>query len=357
MMRGRTMSAVVVTPEGGLRVDAAPYPVLVEPDDAIVRITTSAICGSDLHLRHGRIPGMRVGSVVGHEYVGVVEQVGPDARGLAPGDRVLGSFMVPCGTCWACLRGAFGRCPTHRILGYGQYTGDLDGAQAEAVRVPRAALSLRPLTTGAAEQLTDEQVLPVGDVLTTGYDCAAEGRITAGDVVMVQGLGPVGLFALQSALLFEPGLVIAVDPLADRRDRAARLGAVALDPGEVDIPSAVRDRTSGTGADVVLECVGALPALEQALAAVRPGGRVSVVGIYSEPTWTTALNVHFARGVELKLCGTANVVGLWESTLSLVADGTIDTSGVVSHSLPLEQADDGYARLEAGEAFKVLLTP
>lgn len=350
------MLAVTWHGPADLRIDEVPEPRIQDPADAIVQVTTAAICGSDLHLWHGKIPGMRVGSPIGHEYVGVVIDTGHDVTGVAVGDRVLGSFMIPCGTCWACRASDFGRCPTHRVLGFGAYTGDLDGAQAEQVRVPHASLALRRLD-GDLGGLSDAAVLPAGDVLTTGWDCAVEGHIRAGDTVVVQGLGPVGLCAVRAAQHLGAAHVHGVDPDPARRARAEKLGASAIDPTGDHPATVLLAATAGRGADVVLDCVGSLPALEQALSTVRPGGRVSCIGILAEPAWTTAVNVHFARGIEVKFCGTANVIGRWDETLRLVGSGTFDTEGLVTHRLPLRDALTGYQELLTGKAMKVLLIP
>lgn len=337
---------------GALQVEDVPRPVLTHPDEAVVRITTSAICGSDLHIARGLVPGMREGSVVGHEYVGVVERIGRDVVGIEEGDRVLGSCMVPCGQCPSCAAGAFGRCPSHRVLGYGAYTGDLDGAQAEYVKVPSASIALKPLR-GPNALLADERVLPVGDVLTSGLEVAVSGHIAPGHLVVVLGLGPVGLFAVQAALLFDPVLVIGVDPHPSRRAKAQALGAVAVSSPD----EAMRQSPDGRGADVLLECAGGVVALEQALALVRPGGRVSVIGVQSEMQWTTVLAAHFARGIEIKFCGTANIVGLWDRALALLQEGSLRTEPIISHVLALDDAIEAYALLHDGSALKVLLRP
>lgn len=337
---------------GSVHLEEVPRPTLTGPDEALVRITTSAICGSDLHVARGLVPGMREGSVVGHEYVGVVEEIGRDVAGFEEGERVLGSCMIPCGRCHACRSREFGRCPSHKVLGYGTYTGDLDGAQTEYVKVPSATLALKPLR-GPHALLPDEHVLPLGDVLTSGLDVALSGRIAAGHTVVVQGLGPVGLFALQAALLFNPAVVIGVDPNPRRRLKAQALGAATAASFEE-----VLTRTpGGLGADVVLECAGGVASLEQSLATCRPGGRVSVIGVQSEMQWTTVLAAHFARGIEIKLCGTANIVGLWDRAFTLLEDGSFHVEPVISHVLPLGDALEGYALLQAGEALKVLLRP
>lgn len=338
----------VVYRGGQLELDEVLRPTLLAPTDAVVQISTAAICGSDLYIKHNRFPGVRDGSVVGHEFVGHVVATGDRVNGLREGDRVVGSCMVPCGTCAACARKDFGRCVTLRVYGCGIWTGDLDGAQTEYIRVPNAALSLKLIP----DTLSDAAALPLGDVLASGLDAARRGRIQEGDTVIVHGLGPVGLFAVQAALLDKPARVIGVDPDAARRQLAEEFGATTLAD-----PAKISELTDGGGADVGIDCVGALPALEQALGSLRPGGRLSVIGQYPEMEWTTAVAIHMQRGVELAFCGTANVVGLWDHALELVESGDVVSDLKNTVTLPLEQALDGYAAVEAHSAVKVLLTP
>jgi threonine dehydrogenase-like Zn-dependent dehydrogenase len=347
------MKAVVYLGDGGVRVDDVPKPSIEEPGDALVRITTAAICGSDLHVVHGRIPGMTSGKVLGHEFTGTVEEVGSGVSRFAPGDRVLGSFTIPCGECWYCRRRLFSRCVDQRVFGYGAFFGDLDGAQAEYVRVPNADLALHAIEA----QLGDEQVLFAGDIFTTGLEVAAEGRIEAGDTVVVLGCGPVGLMAASAARAFHPERILAVDTVPDRLAAAARLGAEPVDATRVDVPTYVGERTGDRGADVVLECVGAIAALDSAVDAVRRGGRVSVIGVHSDPEWTVALNIVFVKAVDIKFCGTANIVGRWDQALELIRDGTANPSAIISHRLSLDDAQHGYELFESREALKVVLTP
>src|SRR5438445_9061624 len=195
------MRAVTFHDVGRLDLEDVPKPAIVEPTDALLRVTTTAICGSDLHVLHGRIPGMMPGSILGHEFIGIVEEVGPEVKGVQAGDRMLASFTIPCGRCWYCRQKMWNRCPDNRVFGYGAFLGDINGGQAEYVRVPSADICLHSIE----DSLSDEQALFAGDVFSTGYDAVAEGRIIEGDAVVIQGCGPVGLFAAQAAQLYKPG--------------------------------------------------------------------------------------------------------------------------------------------------------
>jgi threonine dehydrogenase-like Zn-dependent dehydrogenase len=347
------MKAVVYKGDGKVSLEEVPKPSIAEPGDALVRITTTAICGSDLHVLHGRIPGMSAGKVLGHEFVGTVEDAGSAVRRFAPGDRALGSFTIPCGECWYCLRRLFSRCVDQRIFGYGAFFGDLDGAQAEYVRVPNADLALHAIDP----QAEDEQVLFAGDIFTTGLEVAAEGRIEAGDTVVVLGCGPVGLMAVSAARTFRPERILAVDTVPSRLAIAEQMGAEPVDAARVDVPTFVGERTGDRGADVVLECVGAIAALDSALDSVRRGGRVSVIGVHSDPEWTVGLNIVFVKAVDIKFCGTANIVGRWDQALELIRDGTANPAAIISHRLPLADAVRGYELFESRQALKVVLTP
>jgi 2-desacetyl-2-hydroxyethyl bacteriochlorophyllide A dehydrogenase len=347
------MRALTFVEIGRVEMADVPRPTVEEPGDALVKITTTAICGSDLHVLNGRIPGMVPGSILGHEFAGVVEECGPEVRNVKPGDRVLASFTIPCGTCWFCHKRLFSRCPDQRVFGYGLFLGDLNGGQTEYVRVPNADICLRKID----DAVSDETVLFAGDIFTTGYDCAVEGRIEEGDVVVVQGCGPVGLMAVQAARSFKPSVIYAVDTVAQRLEMAQGFGAIPVDASAVHVPSHIQDHTGGRGADVLLECVGAIPALTGAIDVVRAGGRISVIGVYSEPEMEFPLNLTFVKGIDLKFCGTANIVGRWDDAMSLITSGAADPASIISHRLPLEDAVRGYELFAAREAMKVVLTP
>jgi threonine dehydrogenase-like Zn-dependent dehydrogenase len=347
------MRALTFADIGRVEMADVPRPTVEEPTDVVIRVTTTAICGSDLHVLHGRIPGMVPGSILGHEFVGVVEDVGSDVRTVTAGDRVLASFTIPCGACWFCNKRLFSRCPDQRVFGYGMFLGDLNGGQAEYVRVPNADICLRPIDAS----MSDEKVLFAGDIFTTGYDCAVEARIEEGDVVVVQGCGPVGLMAVQAARTFKPSVIYAVDTVAQRLEMAQGFGAVPIDASAVHVPSHVQDHTEGRGADVLLECVGAIPALTGSIDIVRAGGRISVIGVYSEPEMELPLNLTFVKAIDLKFCGTANIVGRWDDALALITSGVADPASIISHRMPLNDAVRGYELFESREAMKVVLTP
>ena len=347
------MRAVTFQDVGQIRVDDIPKPEIQEPTDAILKVTSTAICGSDLHVLHGRIPGMMPGSVLGHEFIGVIESVGSEVKNVREGDRTLASFMIPCGHCWFCGRGMFNRCPDQRVFGYGAFLGDINGGQAEYVRIPAADLCLH----GIDGSLSDEQALFAGDIFTTGYYCAAEANIQEGDVVVVQGCGPVGLFAIQSARIYKPSVIYALDSVDQRLEMAEQFGAVPVNVRNVHAPSFVQDHTGGRGADQVLECVGALQALSQAIDVVRAGGTISVIGVYSEPEFELPMSLVFTKGIDLKMCGTANIVGKWDAVLDLTREGAIDPTAIISHRMKLDQAVEGYRIFEEREALKVVLTP
>jgi threonine dehydrogenase-like Zn-dependent dehydrogenase len=347
------MRALTFADIGRVEMADVPRPAIEDPADVIVRVTNTAICGSDLHVLHGRIPGMAPGSILGHEFTGVVDEVGPAVRSVKPGDRVLASFTIPCGACWFCSRRLFSRCPDQRVFGYGMFLGDINGAQAEYVRVPSADLCLRVIDAS----MSDEKVLFAGDIFTTGYDCAVEGRIQEGDVVVVQGCGPVGLMAVQAARSFKPSVIYAVDTVAQRLEMAQGFGAVPVDASAVHVPSHIQDHTEGRGADVLLECVGAIPALTGAIDVVRAGGRISIIGVYSEPEMELPLNLTFVKAIDLKFCGTANVVGRWDEAMELITSGAADPASIISHRLPLDEAVHGYEIFASREAMKVVLIP
>ncbi len=347
------MRALAFKDFGEVELVDVPKPVLEEATDALVRVTKTAICGSDLHVVHGRIPGMSPGGILGHEFVGVVEAVGSEVRRFAEGDRVVGSFTIPCGDCWYCDRRHFSRCPDQRVFGYGSFFGDIAGAQAEYVRVPAADLVLHSLDPS----LTDEQGIFVGDIFTTGYDCAIEARIEPDDVVAVVGCGPVGLMAILAAQQFAPSKIYAVDTVSQRLEMAQSLGAIPVDANAVHAPSFIQDLTGGRGADAVLECVGAAPALLDCIDIARAGGRISVMGVHSDQELVLPLNTTFLKAITLKFCGTANIVGRWDDALAVLAEGTAHPEAIISHRMSLSDAVLGYELFQRREALKVVLTP
>ncbi|MCA1830109.1 MAG: alcohol dehydrogenase catalytic domain-containing protein [Actinobacteria bacterium] len=347
------MRAVLFEDVGSLRIGDYPDPVVQEPTDAIVRVSTAAICGSDLHLLHGRIPGMRQGSVIGHEVVGTIEAVGDQVARFKAGDRVIASFLIGCGRCWFCAHGEFNGCESIAALGYGLFTGDLDGAQAELVRVPVADLNLHAVDAA----LTDEQVVFAGDILTTAVYIAERARIRHGDVVAVIGAGPVGLFTLMACKAYGPERIYSIDYAEDRLALAESLGAIPVDATKVNPVVELQRVTGERGADVVIECVGQPDAFTTALNAVRAGGAVAVIGVYAELGYDFPLGEIWRRAITIVMGGTCNVQAHWDRALSLVEDGTIDPVPLITHTLPLEEAIKGYQLFESREALKVVLKP
>ncbi len=346
------MRAVVYVDVGKVRVAEVPAPGIREPDDAVVRVTASAICGSDLHFLHGKAP-LDPGEGIGHEAVGVVEAVGPRVERVRAGDRVVVSFVIACGRCWFCARGQTQLCEDFRNLGAGVLGGDLGGAQAELVRVPHADVNLLRVPDG----LDDERALFLGDVLTTGMYGAALGDVGPGDTVAVVGAGPVGLFAAQASLARGAERVLALDLLDDRLALAERIGAEPLDVRARHAQMAVAERTDDRGADVVIEAVGHPAALASAVDVVRRGGRVAVVGMYTSETVEVQVGVWWARALDVRFSGVCPVHAWWETALELVADGRIDPRPIVSHRLALEEAELGYELFDGGRATKVVLLP
>ena len=354
--RSSEMRAVVYAGEGKVRVDDVPQPTLKDPTDAIVKVTHTSICGSDLHLLTGKTPGMNEGSVIGHEFVGTVHESGSDAQGPEPGRRVLGSFLIACGTCAFCGERRFNLCTNRRALGLGTLTGDLNGAQAEYVRVPNAALNLRSLDDGSTS-LSDEDVLFAGDILTTGFYAAHLAEIEPGQTVVVVGAGPVGLCAAAAARARDAH-VIVLDADAHRVGFAReRMGFDAVDVVSQDAFSVVAARTNGALAHAAVDAVGAIPAVKSAIKCVRDGGRVIVVGVYGTERLDLAMGRVWIRGLDLRFSGMGNIQAHWDAALQAVAERRIDPTALITHRLSLDRAEEGYELFASREAMKVVLTP
>lgn len=346
------MRAVVYEDVGKVSVGEIPTPVLMEPGDAILRVTASAICGSDLHFFHGKAP-LDPGETIGHEAIGVVEAIGPAVERFRPGDRAVVSFVIVCGACWFCTSGQTQLCEDFRNLGAGIFGGGLGGAQAEFVRVPAADVNLLHVP----ESMDDERALFLGDVLTTGYYGAAISDIGPSDTVAVVGAGPVGFFCVQAAVALGAAKVLALDLQPDRLRLAEAVGALAIDVRAQHAAMAVAEQTEGRGADVVIEAVGHPSAFETAVDAVRRGGRISVVGMYTSETIEIQAGVWWSRALDLRFAGVCPVHAWWERAMAEVAAGRIDPVPIVSHRLPLEEAPLGYELFDARRATKVLLLP
>ncbi|HEV2796580.1 MAG TPA: zinc-dependent alcohol dehydrogenase [Nocardioides sp.] len=362
------MRAMVYRGPYRVRVEDKPRPSIEHPNDAIVRVQLAAICGSDLHLYHGMMPDTRVGHTFGHEFIGVVDEVGPSVQNLSVGDRVMVPFNIYCGSCFFCARGLFSNChnvnpnatAVGAIYGYSHTTGGYDGGQSEYVRVPFADVgpSIIP------DWLADEDALLMTDALSTGYFGAQIADIREGDTVAVLGAGPVGLYAARSAWLMGAGRVVVVDHLAERLEKAKTFAhAEVVDFTEVaDVVLTMKKLTDHLGFDRVIDAVGAEAdgnltqhltsarfklqggspvALNWAIDGVRKGGTVSVVGaygpIFSSVKFGDALN----KGLTLRM-NQAPVKRQWPRLLEHIRNGYFTPSDIVTHRFPLEDIAEAY---------------
>ena len=325
-----------------------PEPELQAPDDAIVRIDATGVCGSDLHIFHGRVQ-IEPGFTIGHEYVGEVVAAGDAVTRVAVGDRVLGCFQVACGTCWFCRHGHFHKCDGSRTFGHGATLGGLQGTQAELALVPHANLTLRRVP----DNLADEVALFAGDVCGTAYH--ATQAVRPGDTVAVLGLGPVGLSAVQTAFVAGAAHVIAVDSVEERLEMARRFGATAVHLTEQSPKDEVKRLTGGRGVDVAVEAVGDPRALESAIRLTSKAGVVAVIGVYAERC-EVHMGLVWIKSLELQ-SGQANVIGHLDAVLSLLAGGRIDPGPLVTHHMTLADAPEAYAMYDRREALKIVLTP
>jgi threonine dehydrogenase-like Zn-dependent dehydrogenase len=350
------MKAITFQGVGDVRADDVADPKVLEPTDAVLRITTSAICGSDLHPYHGRGGALvQKGAVMGHEFTGIVEDVGIDVREVRGGDRVVAPFSVSCGRCEWCLRRLPSQCATTgRALFGGRFGHIFPGGQAERIRVPFADF----LCHKVPPDMSDDAVLFLGDILSTGFFCAENGAIRPGDAVAVFGAGPVGLLAIQAALLFGPARVFAVDRVDYRLALAEEFGAEPVNLDRGDPAEQLRALTGGWGPDVVLECVGHEVPFAQSIHAVRAGGTVSSVGVYLEPTMGFPAREAFFKDLTLKM-GICNARNYIAPLLPLVRLGKLKPTRIITHTLPLGEAPRGYAIFDRKEdrAIKVMLKP
>lgn len=344
------MRAVTFQAPGEVRLDERPEPELGVPDDAVVAVEATGICGSDLHVYHGRV-GIEPGFTLGHEFVGTVLAAGEAVWRAGVGDRVLGCFQTACATCFFCLRGAYHRCDESRVFGHGAALGGLQGAQADQVLVPRANLTLRRVPDG----MSPDVALFAGDVLGTGYHAVDQVDLRPGERVAVVGLGPVGLCAVQAARGAGAAEVLAIDSVQDRLEMARSFGATPVHLTEDDPRAAAKRATEGRGVDVAVDAVGHPAALDLAVRLTRKDGRISVVGVYAERAevhlglvWIKALSLH---------TGHANVIAHVDPVLDLISAGVLDPAPLVTHHLPLEDAAEAYALYDRREALKIVLTP
>ncbi|WP_330474467.1 zinc-dependent alcohol dehydrogenase [Terrabacter sp. C0L_2] len=382
-----------------VRVTDVPDPVITDTTDAVVRVTSTAICGSDLHLYGVLAPYLQPGDVLGHEFMGIVEEVGPDVATLAVGDRVVVPFNISCGRCWMCQRGLFAQCETTQntrtgkgasLFGYTSLYGSVPGGQAEYVRVPHADFG--PIVV--PDEMPDERFLYLSDILPTAWQAVDYADVNGNDTLVVLGLGPVGQLAVRSALHRGVGRVIGVDLVADRIETARASGAEVLDASDTDVATAVLELTEGRGADGVIDAVGMeahgnpvsekvigaasrlpkpvarqaverfgidrLAALHTAIAAVRRGGTLSISGVYGGMADPMPMMELFDKGLTVRM-GQCHV-RRWSDELLDIVRGDADVlglEGLATHHGNLSDAPDYYRIFQEkqDECLKVVLTP
>jgi threonine dehydrogenase-like Zn-dependent dehydrogenase len=346
------MRALVLNGPNDVRCERVPDAELRDGRSAVVRITRTSICGSDLHLLHATIPTL-AGTIIGHEGVGVVEEVGRDVQRFRKGQRVIVPGVVGCGECDSCRRGYPVGCLNLHQKVFG-FSHELAGAQAELLGVPGADANLWP----APDDLDDEQVLFLTDILPTGFYGAENARIAPGATVVVIGCGPVGLFALLASQLFGPARVVAVDRIPYRLERAAAYGATTIDAGREDVRARVFDLTDGRGADSVIEAVGGADTVTLALDLVAVGGVVSVVGAIIMPDFPFPMGTAFMKDITFRI-GLVNVPRFIGTLIPLIRAGKLDPTALITHRLPLSDGRRAYelfgGRLDG--CVKVALTP
>jgi alcohol dehydrogenase len=344
------MKALVYHGPGQRGWDTVADPTIIDPTDIVVRIDTSTICGSDLHILKGDVPETTPGTVLGHEAVGTVQEIGAGVSTVAVGNRVLLSCISACGRCRFCKEGHYGQC----LGGGGWIFGHLiDGLQAEYARVPFADNSVYKVP----EQLSDEQVLFLADILPTAYEVGVlNGKVSPGDVVAIVGAGPIGLAAILTAGLYTPGHMVAID-LADSRLRSAeQFGAdTTINNGREDARARIMELTDGLGADVAFEAVGVPDTFELAAELIRPGGRVANIGVHGHSA-TLHLERLWTRDVTITtgLVDTHTIPQL----MKLVASGRLDPTVFATHRFALEDtmaAYDAFADASRTNALKVVL--
>jgi threonine dehydrogenase-like Zn-dependent dehydrogenase len=348
---GQLMKAVVLAGDRAVEVTDVADPVLPGPDGLILRVEKAAICGSDLHLYHGILA--TPGTQLGHEFLGTVEEVGPAVGSVKKGQRVLVSGVIGCGHCAACLARDPVVCRNAGTRVFGTSL-ELPGGQAEAVAVPAADASVLALP----DDISDEHALLLTDILPTGYLGAQRADITPGDTVVVIGLGPVGLLAVQSAWLFGPSRILAVDMVPARLARAEQLGAEPVDARDGDTVAQVLDRTGGRGAQAVIEAVGADQSIADAIFCAAPGGTISVIGVNLNFALPIAMPVLLMKRLTLRVT-LASIPSTWEALLPLVARGQLVPDDLFTHRFPLADAAEAYRLFDAREdgVLKVSLTP
>jgi S-(hydroxymethyl)glutathione dehydrogenase / alcohol dehydrogenase len=378
------MRAVTYQGIKDVRVKDVEYPAIHKPDDIIIRLTSTAICGSDLHLIHGMVPNLPENYIIGHEPIGIVEETGPEVTKLKKGDRVIIPFNVSCGECYYCKHDLTSQCDNSNphgesggYFGYSETFGGYPGGQAEYMRVPYA--NFTPFRVPDGCEMEDEKIMFLSDIMPTAYWSVENAGVKEGDTVIVLGCGPVGLLAQKFCWLMGAKRVIAVDYIGYRLEHAKRTNRVETVnfEQEQNIGDHLKEMTQG-GADVVIDCVGmdgkmtpleflatglklhggAMGAIVTAAQAVRKGGTIQLTGAYGSRYNAFPLGDIFNRNVNLRM-GQAPVIPYMWQLYNLVADGKVDPSDIITHRLPLEQAEKGYEFFDTKTdgCIKVVLKP
>lgn len=385
------MKAAVFHKIGDISVDNVDDPKIEQPEDIIIKVTSTAICGSDLHIYDGFVPQLR-DQVLGHEFMGIVEEVGPTVKRVKKGDRVVVPFTVACGHCFFCSQGFHPNCdqsnPEHYgpagnlltqkgggMFGYTDLYGGYEGGQAEYVRVPYGNAGPRIIPDG----LDDDQVLFLTDIFPTGWSAVKWGKVKAGDSVVIFGSGPVGLMAQKAAWLHGAKRVIAVDPLEYRLEKARRLNNVeTINSNDDDLLEKIRSMTDGRGADVAIDAVGmeasrnflekakavlnaekgTMKVIELCTEAVRRSGTISVVGVYASPYDNFPVHRIFDKGLIMQF-GQAQTHVYIDQCFELVRSGKVVLDDIITHRLPLSQASNAYDMFKnkTDDCVKVVLKP
>jgi threonine dehydrogenase-like Zn-dependent dehydrogenase len=387
------MKALTYHSSKDVRVETVPDPVIEQDDDVLLRVTATAICGSDLHIYRGKIPSMKSGDILGHEFMGIVEEAGKGVTQLRKGDRVVVPFTISCGQCYFCAKSMFAACETTNpgrgailnkknvrsgagLFGYSHLYGGYAGGQAEFVRVPKA--NVGPLVIPAG--LADEQVLFLSDILPTGYQAAVNGEVGPGSTVAIFGAGPVGLMAAASCRLLGAERIFMVDEHAYRLEFAqATYGVEPINMNEVDDPAGlIIERTDFRGADASIDAVGfeakgstietvmadlklegsSGKALRQAIAATRRGGVVSVPGVYAGWIHGFLFGDAFEKGLVFRM-GQTHAQRFMPKLLDHILAGELRPAAIITHRMALEDAAKGYEIFEKAQqdCRKVVLTP
>lgn len=385
------MKAAVFHKMGDISVDTVDDPRIEQPDDIILRITTTAICGSDLHIYDGFIPQLR-DMVLGHEFMGIVEEVGPQVTRVKKGDRVVVPFTIACGQCFYCSQGFHPNCahtnPKHYgpegnlldrkgggMFGYTDLYGGYNGGQAQYVRVPKANAGPKIIPDG----LTDDQVVFLTDIFPTGWSAVKWGKVKPGDSVVIFGSGPVGLMAQKAAWLHGAERVIAVDPLPYRLNKARAVNKVdTLDANDKDLMPKIYEMTKGRGADVAIDAVGmeanrnflekakavlnaekgTAKVIEMCAEAVRRSGTIAVVGVYASPYDNFPIHRIFDKGLIMQF-GQAQTHMYIDQCFELVRSGKVVLDDIITHRMPLSKASEAYDMFKnkTDDCVKVVLKP